>query len=111
MAVDRPGVVHIPWYATLFRGDKFALALQEISPIAARYGGTDWAVHRSRDDHYKFLHMFGFPDKAHWEQFWNGPEFSEWRAEYSSWYQVPVLYVWQDVVIAGHVGHRTEVIA
>ena len=67
-------------------------------------------MHRSRDDHYKFLQMFGFPDKAHWEHFWTGPEFNEWRADYSSWYQVPVLPVWNDVVIAGHVGHRTEAI-
>ena len=28
------GVVHIPWYATLFRGDKFEAALLEIAPVA-----------------------------------------------------------------------------
>ena len=49
------GVVHIPWYATLFRGDKFEEALEEIAPLALRYGATDYAVYRSRDDRYKFL--------------------------------------------------------
>ena len=28
------GVVHIPWYATVFRGDKFEAALEEIAPLA-----------------------------------------------------------------------------
>ena len=32
-------VVQIPWYATLFRGDRFAVALQEIAPIAP---GARW---------------------------------------------------------------------
>ena len=27
------GVVHIPWYATLFRGDRFEEALEQIAPM------------------------------------------------------------------------------
>ena len=46
------GVMHIPWYATVFRGDKVAAALVEIAPVALRYGATDYAVYRSRDDRY-----------------------------------------------------------
>ena len=95
------GIVHIPWYATVFRGDKLAVALQEIAPVALRYGATDFAVHRSRDDRYKFLHMTTFEDKLDWERYWYGEEFNAWRADYASWYQVPVLYVWNDVVVAG----------
>ena len=38
------GVVHIPWYATGFRGDKLEAALAEIAPIALRYGATQ--LHR-----------------------------------------------------------------
>jgi hypothetical protein len=30
------GVVHIPWYATLFRGDQFEVALREIAPVSLR---------------------------------------------------------------------------
>jgi len=56
------GVVHIPWYATVFRGDKFELAMHEIAPVAARYGATDYRVYRQRDDPYRFLQMATFED-------------------------------------------------
>ena len=95
------GSVHIPWYATLFRADRFAEALQEIAPLALRYGATSYAVYRSRDDFYKFVHTVNFDEKIQWERYWNGPEFSDWRAQYTSWYQVPVLYVWHDIVASG----------
>jgi quinol monooxygenase YgiN len=95
------GSVHIPWYATLFRGDQFEAALQEIAPVAMRYGALDYAVYRSRDDRYKFLHMSTFESKLDWERYWNGPEFIQWRAKYTSWYQIPLLYVWNDLVAAG----------
>jgi hypothetical protein len=95
------GTVHIPWYATVFRGDKLAEALAEIAPVALRYGATDFAVHRSRDDTYKFLQMVSFEDKLDWERYWYGPEFNDWRGDYASWYQVPVLYVWNDVILSG----------
>ena len=95
------GVVHIPWYATLFRGDKFELALQEIAPVALRYGATEYRVYRSRDDRYKFLQMATFEDHYDWDRYWNGEEFSIWRGDYSGWYQVPVLYTWSDLVVVG----------
>jgi hypothetical protein len=96
------GSVHIPWYATLFRGDQLEAALGEIAPVALRYGATNYHVYRSRDDRYKFLHAVDFSSKPDWERYWNGPEFIDWRAQYTSWYQVPVLYVWNDVVAHGH---------
>ena len=95
------GVVHIPWYATVFRGDQFEEALGQIAPLALRYGASDYRVYRSRDDSYKFLHMSTFEDKEDWERFWYGADFSAWRAEYSSFYQVPVVYVWNDLVLSG----------
>ena len=95
------GVVHIPWYATLFRGDKFELALAEIAPVALRYGATDYRVYRSRDDMYRYLQMATFEDHGDWERYWFGEEFSAWRADYTSWYQVPVTYVWNDLVLQG----------
>jgi quinol monooxygenase YgiN len=101
------GVVHIPWYATLFRGDKFAVALGEIAPVALRYGATDYAVYRSRDDRYKFLHTTSFEDKADFERYWYGAEFAAWRADYTSWFQVPVVYVWHDLVLAGSLETNT----
>ncbi len=103
------GIVHIPWYATLFRGDKFEAALQEIAPVALRYGATDYRVYRGRDDAYKFLQMATFESHTDWDRYWNAEEFSVWRAEYTSWYQVPVLYTWHDLVSVG--GLATEPVA
>jgi quinol monooxygenase YgiN len=100
------GVVHIPWYATVFRGDQLAAALSEIAPVALRYGARSYSVQRSRDDGYKFLMMVEFESKLDWERYWNGPEFNDWRAEFTSWYQIPVLYVWHDLVAQG----RSEVV-
>jgi hypothetical protein len=99
------GSVHIPWYATVFRGDQLAEALKEIAPVALRYGAREYTIFRSRDDRYKFNHTVYFESKTDWERYWNGPEFIEWRGVYTSWYQVPVLYVWNDVVAQG----RSEV--
>jgi quinol monooxygenase YgiN len=98
------GVVQIPWYATTFRADKFEQALELIAPVALRYGATDYRVYRQRDDPYRFLQLATFEEKHDFERYWNGEEFSIWRADYSSWYQVPVLYNWNDLIIHGAVG-------
>ena len=95
------GVVHIPWYATGLRADDLATALGEIAPVAMRFGATDYAVYRSRDDRYKFLHTTSFDNKDDFERYWYGEEFSRWRSEHASWYQIPVVYVWNDLGTAG----------
>ena len=87
-----PLTIFIPWYATLFRGDRFARALQEIAPIAMQYGATSYHLYRSQEDLYAFYHWTDVPDKISWERYWYGPEFQTWRAEHTSWYQVPVIY-------------------
>jgi hypothetical protein len=93
--------VQIPWYATGFRADQLAEALQEIAPIARRYNATEWKVYRSRDDRYKFLQTTTFADKLDWERYWNGDEFTRWRAIHQGWYQIPVLYTWSDIISDG----------
>ncbi|HWK27317.1 MAG TPA: hypothetical protein VNS09_12190 [Solirubrobacter sp.] len=102
-------MVQIPWYATLWRGDRLAAALEEIAPVATRYGATDYRIYRNRDDMYKFMHLVTFEDKADFEAYWYGPEFVNWRTIYSSWYQVPVLYSWNDMIISG--GLEIETVA
>jgi hypothetical protein len=94
-------VVHIPWYATLFRGDRFEEALSEIAPIALRHGATDYRVYRSHDDAYRYLQMATFERKVDFERYWYGEDFALWRADYSGWYTVPVLYVWHELVVQG----------
>ena len=95
------GVVQIPWYATVFRGDRLEAALREIAPVALRYGATHYLVYRNRDDMYKFQQCATFEEKAQFEAYWYGPEMVGFRTMYSGWYQVPILYTWADVVIQG----------
>lgn len=97
--------VLVPFYATVFRGDGFEAALQEIAPLSLRYGASGFYIWRSGDDTYKFHCYFDFATKAEWEAFWYGPEFIEWRARYSSWYQIPVVYDFGTVATTG----RSEV--
>ena len=98
------GVVHIPWYATGLRHHKFATAIREIAPVAQRYGASEFAVYRSRDDMYKFLQLATFENKSDFDRYWYGEEFSIWRADYTGWYQVPVVYAWNDLLLEGAVG-------
>lgn len=95
------GSVHIPWYATGFRGDKLEAALADIAPLSLRYGATHYSVFRYRDDRYKFLQTATFEDKADWDRYWLGPEFERFRTLASGWYQVPVVYQWADVSAVG----------
>jgi hypothetical protein len=95
------GLVTIPWYATVFRGDKLEEALKEIAPVALRYGASAYFVHRNRDDRYKFTHGIQFADHSDWERFWGGPEMTRFRVAAQSLYQVPVLYTWNDISIEG----------
>ncbi len=97
------GIVHLPVYATGFRGDDIEASLQQLAPISLRYGATKFEVFRSRDDRYKFLTVFDFDSHGDWDAFWFGPEFTDWRVACSSWYTVPLLYVWNDRIADGAV--------
>jgi hypothetical protein len=95
------GVVHIPWYATGFRSDDLADALERVSAVSVRYNARSYVVYRARDDRYKFLQVLEFETKLDWERYWEGPELIEFRINCSGWFQVPVVYAWQDIVIRG----------
>jgi hypothetical protein len=108
------GVVHVPWYATGFRADRLEAALAEVAAASLRYGARSYSVFRYRDDRYKFLQTAEFESKNDWEAYWMGPEFTDFRILCSSWYQVPVLYGWTDLVASGSlepepvVGHEAR---
>jgi hypothetical protein len=97
------GVVHIPWYATLFRGDRLAAAVSEVAAVSLRYGATQYRVHRSRDDRYRLTQMVWFESRLDWERYWEGPEMVAFRAEWMGKYQVPVIYVWHDELVADEI--------
>lgn len=95
------GVVHVPWYATGFRGADLEQALAEIAAVAPRYRATSYQLFRYRDDRYKFLQTAAFEDKLDWDRYWLGPEFIDFRVNSQGWFQVPVIYQWTDLVTAG----------
>ncbi len=101
MAGKGPGTVHVPFYATVFRGDQFEEALHEIAPLSLRYGAKQFFVYRGGDDRYRFSLYFEFDSKSDWERFWYGQEFNGWRERYSSWYQIPVVYDWGSTIAEG----------
>jgi hypothetical protein len=98
------GVVHIPWYATGFRDDRFAVAVAAVAPICLRYGATQYQVQRSRDDRYKILQMMWFESETDWYRYWEGPEMIEFRRRNMSHYQIPISYIWHDEIAAGALG-------
>jgi hypothetical protein len=95
------GVATIPWYATTFRADKFEQALGLIAPLALRFGATEYRVYRNRDDRYKFTQFATFEDKLDFDRYWYSDEFGAWRTDFSSWFTVPVVYSWSDLVLHG----------
>jgi hypothetical protein len=97
-------VFNVPWYATGFRHDRLEAALNEIAPVALRYGASDWAVYRYVDDRYKFQQIATFESSDQYYLYWNGPEFQAWRGDYSGWYQVPVLYYPMRLTGSGQIG-------
>jgi hypothetical protein len=99
--VSEPGLVIIPWYATGFKGDAIEAALNELAPVALRYGASSYAVYRARDDRYKFQQLAYFDRQLDWERYWEGPEMIEFRTRYSGAYQVPVLYGWWNLTASG----------
>jgi hypothetical protein len=98
-----PGTVIVPWYATGLRADAFEPALNELAATALRYGASSYAVYRARDDRYKFQQFAAFEEYIGWERYWEGDEMTYFRARYSSWYQIPVLYGWWDQTAGGAV--------
>ena len=103
------GAVHIPWYATGFRGDQLQAELERISPLAMRYGATGYVVYRGRDDRYKLLQVLDFDDHGDWERWWNGPEMIDFRTYCQGWFQVPIVYAWNDKVCEGSSPSRAAV--
>ena len=93
--------VQVAFYATAFRKDDLAAALQQIGAISLRYGAEGWHVYQSQDDLYRFTFIVEFQKRADWERYWYGEEFASMRAACSGWFQVPLLYVWQDVIGSG----------
>jgi hypothetical protein len=95
------GTVVVPWYATGFHADAFGEALNKLAAQATRYGASSYAVHRARDDRYRFNQFASFAEHVDWERYWAGPEMTRFRVVHSGWYQVPIVYGWWDLTASG----------
>jgi hypothetical protein len=102
------GVVHIPWYATGFRGDQLQAELERVSALSVRYGATRYFLYRGREDRYKLLQVLEFDDHLDWDRYWNGPEMVDLRTYCQGWYQVPVTYGWHDLICEGEAVRRSS---
>ncbi len=98
------GVVHVQWYATLFRGDWLAAEVSNAAALSLRYSATQYQVHRSRDDMYRVTQMTWFESKNDWYRYWDGPEMIEFRRRNAGRFQVPITYVWFDEIASGALG-------
>jgi hypothetical protein len=104
------GVVWIPWYATGFRAESFAAEVATAAPLALRYGATQYAVHRSRDDRYRITQMTWFESQTDWYRYWEGPEMIEFRRRNAGHFQIPISYVWHDELAAGALGPEVPLV-
>ena len=104
------GIVHIQWYCTVLRQERFAAEVAYVAPLALRYGATQYSVHRSRDDRYKIIQMAWFETKQDWYRYWESIEMTEFRRRNMGHYQIPINYVWHDELVAGALGPEVPTI-
>jgi len=93
------GVVHIQWYATVFRGGRVrpTQSAEVAAPAALGTGATRYTVQRSQDDGYRIVELIWFESKDDWYRYWEGPEMREFpRPPFRASYQVPLTYIWHD---------------
>jgi hypothetical protein len=102
------GVVHIPWYAAVFRGDELAEGVARVAALSLRYGATKFQVHRSLDDRYRILQMVWFESKTDWYRYWDGPEMIAFRRRMSTRYQIPLTYIWHEELASGELGPEVQ---
>lgn len=103
-AEGQSGLVHVQWYATILRQDALAAEVCQAARIALRYGATQYAVQRSREDRYRIIQMAWFESSRDWYRYWDGPEMVEFRRRNSGHFQIPVSYVWYDELDSGALG-------
>jgi hypothetical protein len=48
-----------------------------------------------------------FEDHLDWDRFWSVPEMVDFRIYTQGWFQVPIIYAWNDLVCEGDAVART----
>jgi hypothetical protein len=94
-------LVHIPWAANPFRGDKFAEGWAAAAELALDFGAVSWGFYRSLDGRLDFIQEAVFPTKAQWERYWYSEELAEMRVQLQGYFNVPVLPELYEIVGEG----------
>jgi hypothetical protein len=94
-------LVHIPWAANPFRGDKFAEGWAPAAEMVLDFGAVSWGFYRDLDGRLDFIQEALFPSKAHFERYWYSEELAEIRAELQGYFNVPVLPEFYEIVGEG----------
>jgi hypothetical protein len=94
-------LVHIPWAANPFRGDKFAEGWAAAAELALDFGAVSWGFYRSLDGRLDFIQEAVFPSKAQWERYWYSEELAEMRVQLQGYFNVPVLPELYEIVGEG----------
>ncbi|MBA3263691.1 MAG: hypothetical protein H0T69_14700 [Thermoleophilaceae bacterium] len=94
-------LVHIPWVANPFRGDKFAEGWAPAAEAVLDYGAVSWGFYRAIDGRLDFIQEAFFPSKAHFERYWYSEALAEKRIELQGYFNVPVLPEFYEVAGEG----------
>jgi hypothetical protein len=94
-------LVHIPWAANPFRGDKFAEVWAPAAEMVLDYGAISWGFYRNIDGRLDFIQEAVFPSKAHFERYWYSEAIAEKRTELQGYFNVPVLPEFYEIVGEG----------
>ncbi len=98
---DVGGVVEIVWIANPFRGDDFEQLWTPTAEAVLRYGATQWAVLRSKDDRNRFHQFAAFESKLDFDRYWQSDEVAQARARVAGLFQIPATPVWHTVSGSG----------
>jgi hypothetical protein len=96
-------LVHIPWHANPFRGEKFAEGWAPAAEAALDFGAVSWRFYRNIDGRLDFIQDAIFPSKAHFERYWYSETIAEKRIELQGYFNVPVLPEFYEIVGEGNV--------
>jgi hypothetical protein len=100
--VNEEGIaVHVKWIANPFHGDRFEEVWLPAAEAVLDYGGTGWALFRTKDGLLDFLQLAFVPTKDHWDRYWYSDEIGEVRAAAVGLHQVPVLPTYHNIAGMG----------
>jgi hypothetical protein len=94
-------LVHIPWHANPFRGERFADAWASAAEAVLDYGAVSWGFYRAVEGRLDFIQEAVFPRKADFDRYWYSETIAAKRIELQGYYNVPVLPEFYEVVGEG----------